>query len=1384
MDFSGNYGPDNTMRRLLAYRIPLNWETAAYVVILLLAIFTRFHNLGDRVMSHDESLHTRFSYNLYAEGDFQHTPLMHGPILFHMVALNYALFGDNDFTARIYTSLLGVLMVMSPLLFRYWLKRWGALLASIMLLISPLILYYNRYIREDTPAILAGIVMIWAILMYLSGPLEQRRKPYWLYVLAFGMIWNLGTKETAFMYIAIIGIFLAVYWFVRMAQHIVLTQGRPFHGKRTFGMLTLGILLGGVMALASYCILDIIQFDLVNVVNGVTFASLLPAQQATYYVWTALIIVVMLFVSIGTFLWAYRNGNTRLPLPQLAFVVGLMFASALALVIFEELSHTTNEAVSEGATPLRWTPLIATWVICILTCAFFIVFRRQPGDLPADPETGRRGTGLWGFLDLFPEFDVMVVIGTLILPWAAALIPYVMRGTTEDFTAIGNNWVPLAAVLRVLPNPAAGGQNIWTPDQLGQVLLGFVSWLPLMITSIVIGLAWNWRRWLVAAGVFYAIFVFFFTTMFTNLFGLATGMYYSLGYWLEQQGVRRGSQPQYYYAMLILPFYEFLAVIGGMLAMLAGLITFWRRYAAEQAAEQELAVQVALETRGGEDDEGATEKFTDEELGTPAEPIDSYDEQMERSAPLSEVTNVVDAGSADYQNVIFDDKPKRHPYSLPEFGSPELQEKAYRVRQMHFLGELPFLIFWSWLGVFNLILFTLAGEKMPWLGTHMAVPLIILTAWYLGRIVARIEPQRLLNRGWVISIVMAVFLITALQVFGTLIAGERPFGGLTASQLRATQNWLMSLAAMLGTGAALLVLGRAQWPFMRQMLTVIFFGFMGLITVRSAWMASFINYDEATEFLVYAHSGPAVKTVLNTIEEISYRTTDSLNLKFAYDNDVSWPYSWYFRHFPNQVYVGANPTMQNLADAVVVVVGDSNRHKVEPLLEDRYQKFQYVRMWWPMQDYFYMNADRLNNLFNLADPTASAIRHGMFDIWWNRDYKRYGEAVNKNFDLPTWPVQNAMHVYIRKDVAAQIWNYGVGDGTVENPLLTMETNQCNANFVDLQPLQVLNAPVPLARPLGMAFDAERNLYVAEESSHRISVFDPAGNYLRSFGSFGTGLDGLLLNRPNSLTIDDQGNIYVVDTWNFRVQKYAPGFEVPLARWGQSGTFGFDAPTQPTDAFWGPRDVKVDSLGRVLVADTGNKRIRVYEIVDNVAVWSFDIGRGGSGPGELDEPSSIAIHPVDGRVFISDTWNRRVSVFAPTGEFLNSFPVRGWYQQLGNEPYMAIDAERDLLYATDPDAGRVLVFTTSGECVGSFGQLAAENPGDNQFAIAGGVALDADGNVYVTDAGFGKIVKFPPFPAAEASETGPSGAGDVALETSPESTGDPTPEETAEATAAE
>src|SRR5688572_7648433 len=116
---------------ILSRAYTINWEVAIYAIILIIAILTRFWDLGERVMSHDESLHTYYSWKLYDQGDFQHTPLMHGPVLFHAVAFFYFLFGDSDFSARIYPALLGIGIVMFPILFRRWLGKFGAIFASI-----------------------------------------------------------------------------------------------------------------------------------------------------------------------------------------------------------------------------------------------------------------------------------------------------------------------------------------------------------------------------------------------------------------------------------------------------------------------------------------------------------------------------------------------------------------------------------------------------------------------------------------------------------------------------------------------------------------------------------------------------------------------------------------------------------------------------------------------------------------------------------------------------------------------------------------------------------------------------------------------------------------------------------------------------------------------------------------------------------------------------------------------------------------------------------------------------------------------------------------------------------------------------------------------------
>jgi DNA-binding beta-propeller fold protein YncE len=122
------------------------------------------------------------------------------------------------------------------------------------------------------------------------------------------------------------------------------------------------------------------------------------------------------------------------------------------------------------------------------------------------------------------------------------------------------------------------------------------------------------------------------------------------------------------------------------------------------------------------------------------------------------------------------------------------------------------------------------------------------------------------------------------------------------------------------------------------------------------------------------------------------------------------------------------------------------------------------------------------------------------------------------------------------------------------------------------------------------------------------------------------------------------------------------------------------------------------------------------------------------------------------LFVADTWNRRVSIFNSDGSFIDTFNVRGWYDELGNRPYLALDGERDMLYVTDPDGGRVLVYNTAGDCLGSFGQASDEIVRGDQFQTVGGIAIGSDGSVYVTDAGAGRLLKFPPFEAPALPET--------------------------------
>jgi uncharacterized protein (TIGR03663 family) len=1270
--------------------IPITWETAAYIAILLLAIFTRFYGLGDRVMSHDESLHTQFSYNLYRDGVFVHTPLMHGPILFHAVAFSYFMFGDNDFSARLYPAILGVLMtVLFPILFKRWLGTWGALLMAVMLLISPIWLFYNRYIREDTPNIFAAFLMIYCIMMYIDGQRKSRRKARWLYIGAASLLWMQGSKETGFMYVAIIGLFMTIYWITRLYQHFRKTPSRTL-----FESIIIGALVGGTAALIMYMVISIAMYPYPTLEERAAYLSssvtaLFSGQPTSidfnsFVNWTLLSLATFVGVIAGTMIFSFRRVTSRFPLRELLAVILVAFSVCMIFIYVEELSQVPSRAeattapdpsaeVAEVVTApqSRELPVIvATWIAAAVVVAAVLYGTQR---------------GMYRTLHRFREYDMMLMMGTLVLPWCTPVLIKLTGFSATDYSE-------------------AGIQRA--------ILLG----APMFIIAAVLGLTWNWKRWLIYTACFYVPFVFFFTTMFTNPNGIATGIIGSLGYWLEQQGVRRGSQPQYYYQMIIMPMYEYLPIIGSILAMFAGMVLFWNRRRDEIVVNADEATlerrarmrELAPEVMG---------KWKLQVVEAPEDAPDLFAEEKPKQAQT--VFQPLTPAHEEYNALAREEREAQAPFTLT---------------------RMSFVLFMAWMSVMNLLAYTLAGEKMPWLGTHLTVPMIIITAWYFGTLIEKIEWRTFVRRGWLLLVLLPLFFIIVFQAIAPFVFGGQSFG-LDQAALQRTMQFIGVLAVGALVGFFIWrVAAQTGWLHVRRMVGVAAFALLSILTLRAAWVAAFINYDYANEFLVYAHGAPGFTLMMEQIEDISQRTTNGMDIRFAWGGNA-WPASWYFRDLPNASFFGSNPTPQNFTDAVAVYASDDIRARVEPLLEERFVRFDYTRMWWPMQDYFYLNATRVVNAldFSPANVQASQIRQGIWDIWWARDYQRYGEATGGTYSLTRWPVSEGMSFYVRRDVAAQIWNLGVGDTSVISAGDAATVNQCVANWQPLSAEVVFSAPTtPLNKPVDISVGADGRVYVADEFNNRIVIYDQEGRYLNEYTTSGSSAG--MFTRPNGVALATDGNLVVADTWNYRIEVLDRD-GVPVLGWGQAGQFGTGAATEPVDGFWGPRDVATDSAGNIYVADTGNKRIRVYDAEGN---YLRDIGSGGADIGQLEEPAGLAIHS-DGRLFVADTWNRRVSVFnIAEGSPMYTFPVRGWYEDLGNRPYLALDEARDRIYVSDPDAARVLVYDTRGNCVGSFGQAGDLPLTTTQFATTAGLAVDAQGRVYVVDAGGNRILRFAPF----------------------------------------
>jgi DNA-binding beta-propeller fold protein YncE len=289
---------------------------------------------------------------------------------------------------------------------------------------------------------------------------------------------------------------------------------------------------------------------------------------------------------------------------------------------------------------------------------------------------------------------------------------------------------------------------------------------------------------------------------------------------------------------------------------------------------------------------------------------------------------------------------------------------------------------------------------------------------------------------------------------------------------------------------------------------------------------------------------------------------------------------------------------------------------------------------------------------------------------------------------------------------------------------------------ELYPPSGLNAPRQIAN--GLTSD----LYIADSRNHRIlhiSAVD--GKLLNEWGSFADQASGNApigtFNEPWGVAVGPDGSVYVTDTWNHRVQKFTADGK-PIKMWGQYGQPVSDAP-ESKSSFWGPRGIAVDKNGHVYVADTGNKRIVVF---DSDGKYLTDFGSQGFEPGQFDEPVGVAVGE-DGVVYVADTWNQRIQSFMPNQDGASFSPlaqwdVNGWFgQSLENKPFIAVDSQNHV-FITDPEGYRVIEFTSDGKFVRAWGDFGTDN---TEIGLASGVDVDANGDVWVTDAGNNRILKY-------------------------------------------
>jgi len=304
-------------------------------------------------------------------------------------------------------------------------------------------------------------------------------------------------------------------------------------------------------------------------------------------------------------------------------------------------------------------------------------------------------------------------------------------------------------------------------------------------------------------------------------------------------------------------------------------------------------------------------------------------------------------------------------------------------------------------------------------------------------------------------------------------------------------------------------------------------------------------------------------------------------------------------------------------------------------------------------------------------------------------------------------------------------------------------------------------------PGGLTVDSAGNLYVADTGNNTIRKVTSGGvvtTVAGSAGQSGSADDIISAARyflPNGVAVDGAGNVYVADTYNSTIRKMtSDGGVTTLA--GSAGLTGITDGMGGAALFNYPSGVAVDSMGNIYVADSGNNTIRKVTSSGMVTTLAGTAGLSGitdgmGGAALFNYPSGVAVDSM-GNVYVADSGNNTIRKVTSGGMVTTLAGNAGLSGSAdGTNGTALFDFPRDVavdsagnVYVADSDNDTIRKVTGSGVVTTIGGNPGVIGGADGigasaNFAGPDGVAVDANGRIYVADSGNNRISKGTPMP---------------------------------------